>query len=110
MAEDSRPPNEAPRSIQRRSPDRVETWDLFVDELDRFGQAGSAADVLTPSTLHPDAPSGKRFGDLSRMEIDNLAKIGSTLGRRGDIVKALWERTQQQIKQQKRARNDAEQG
>jgi hypothetical protein len=110
MPEKSRPPNEVPRSIQRRAPDRVETWDLFVDEIDRFGQAGSAADVLTPSTLHPEAPSGKRFGDLSRMEIDTLAKIGSTLGRRGDIVKTLWERTQQQLKQQKRAQNDPQKG
>ena len=110
MTEESGPPHEALRSKQRRSPDRVETWDLFVDELDRFGQAGSAANVLTPSTLHPDAPSGKRFGDLSRMEIDNLAKIGSALGRRGDIVKTLWERTQQQLKQQKRAPNDSQQG
>ena len=110
MTEESGPPHEALRPIQRRSPDRVETWDLFVDELDRFGQAGSAADVVTPSTLHPDAPSGKRFGDLSRMEIDSLAKIGSALGRRGDIVKTLWERTQQQLKQQKRAPNDSQQG
>ena len=109
MTEESGP-NDVSRSIQRRSPDRVETWDLFVDELDRFGQAGSAANVLTPTTLHPDAPSGKRFGDLSRMEIDNLAKIGSALGRRGDIVKTLWERTQQQLKQQKRAQNDPQQG
>jgi hypothetical protein len=110
MPEDSRPPKEVPRSIQRRSPDRVETWDLFVDQLDRFGQAGSAAEVLTPTTLHPDAPSGKRFGDLSRVEIDSLVKIGSSLGRRGDIVKALWERTQQQLKQQKRAQNNAPDG
>jgi hypothetical protein len=106
MPEQSRPPNDVPRSIQRRSPDRVETWDLFVDELDRFGQAGSAADVLTPSTLDPDAPSGKRFGDLSRVEIDTLVKIASTLGRRGDIVKVLWEHTQQQLKRQKRPQKD----
>ena len=110
MPEEFRPPQQPPRSIQRRAPDRVETWDLFVDELDRSGQAGSAADVLTPSTLDPDAPSGKRFGDLSRIEIDTLAKIAGTLGRRGDIVKTLWERTQQQLKKQKRAQKDAPQG
>ena len=88
----------------------METWDLFVDELDRFGQAGSAADVLTPSTLDPDIPSGKRFGDLSRLEIDHLAKIASALGRRGDIVKTLWESTQQKLKRQKRAQKDPPQG
>ena len=43
---------------------REELWDLFIDELDRSGQAGSAADVIIPATLHPEAPSGKRFGEL----------------------------------------------
>ena len=109
MAKASRPPNHAPGPDERRSPDRVEIWDRFVDELDRFGQAGSAADVLTPSTLDPDAPSGKRFGDLSRVEIDTLAKIAGRLGRRGDIVKTLWLGTQQQLKRQKLAQKDASQ-
>ena len=40
-----------------------------MDALDRAGQAGNAADVLTPTALHPDAPSGKRFGDLTRVEV-----------------------------------------
>jgi hypothetical protein len=83
---------------------REEIWDQFVDALDRSGQAGSAAVVLTPTTLHPDAPSGKRFGDLSRVEIDNLAKVAGNLGRRGDVVKAMWEQTQQQLKNQKRGK------
>jgi hypothetical protein len=97
-------PDNTPPHRQRRPPDREEIWDLFIDELDRQGQAGSAADVLTPSTLDPEAPGGRRFGDLTRVEIDNLAKIAGNLGRRGDIVKTLWEQTQQQMKQQKRAR------
>ena len=37
--------------------------------LDRAGQAGNAADVLTPSAPHPDAPSGKRFGDFTRVAV-----------------------------------------
>jgi hypothetical protein len=44
-------------------------WDRFLDALDRAGQAGNAADVLTPTALHPDAPSGKRFGDLTQVEV-----------------------------------------
>jgi hypothetical protein len=88
-----------------RPPAREAIWDSFIDELDRRGQAGSAADVLTPTTLHPEAPSGKRFGDLTRVEIDNLAKIGGNLGRRGDIVKGIWEQTQQQLKIQKRKKS-----
>src|SRR4051812_12336965 len=81
----------------------LEVWDLFIDELDRRGQAGNAADVLVPSTLHPDVPSGKRFGDLSRIEIGTLAVIGGRLGRRGDIVKDIWTHTQQKLKAQARA-------
>lgn len=83
---------------------REKIWDQFVDALDRSGQAGTAADVLTPTALHPEAPSGKRFGDLSRVEIDNLAAIGSNLGRRGDVVKTMWTQTQQQLKIAKRAK------
>ena len=77
-------------------------WDGFIDELDRSGQAGSAADVLTPSSLNS---SRKRFGDLSRDEIDNLSKIAGSMGRRGDIVKAIWDQTQRQLKQQRRERS-----
>jgi hypothetical protein len=90
------------RSPHGRALDREEVWDLFIDELDRCGQAGSAADVLTPSTLDPSVPSGKRFGDLTRADIDNLSKTAGNLGRRGDVVKMLWEQTQKQLKQQKR--------
>jgi hypothetical protein len=79
-----------------------EIWDGFVDELDRQGQAGSAADVLTPSTLNS---SRKRFADLSREDIDSLAKLASNMGRRGDVVKTIWEQTQQQLKQQRRVRS-----
>jgi hypothetical protein len=110
MPDSPQPPDPPRREVQRRSPDRVESWDLFIDELDRRGQAGSAADVLMPSTLDPDAATGKRFGDLTRVEIDNLAKIAGSLGRRGDIVKQLWEQTQQQLKRQKRAQRDAPPG
>jgi hypothetical protein len=95
-----RPPpthSEHPRALQ---PEDI--WDRFIDELDLQGQAGSAADVLIPSTLDS---SGKRFGDLSRDDIDNLSKMGSNMGRRGDVVKTIWEQTQQQLKQQRRGRS-----
>ena len=76
-----------------------------MDELDRAGQAGSAADVLTPTDLHPEAPSGRRFADLTRIDIDTLVKIGVNLGRRGDVVKHMWDRTQQQIRAGKRSKS-----
>ncbi len=90
-------------SDESRPPPREELWDQFVDELDRQGQAGSAADVIVPSTLHPEAPSGKRFGELTRIDITTLAQIGGRLGRRGDVVKDIWERTQKKLKAQARA-------
>lgn len=93
-----------PRIDQARPPAREEIWDRFIDELDRCGQAGTAADVLTPTTLHPEVPGGKRFGDLTRTDIDNLAKLAGNLGRRGDVVKGMWEQTQQQLKDLKRGK------
>jgi hypothetical protein len=82
---------------------RQELWDQFIDELDRNGQAGSAADVVIPSTLHPEAPSGKRFGELTRIDIGTLVQIGNNLGRRSDVVKDIWQRTQKKLKAEARA-------
>ena len=79
-------------------------WDRFVDALDHAGQAGNAADVLTLTALHPDAPSGKRFGDLTRVEVGNLATIAQSFGRRGDAVMAMWQHTQQKLRARKRVR------
>jgi hypothetical protein len=104
MTEHTRSPQHVAPSDHTRSPHPEQVWDRFVDELDRRGQAGSAADVLTPTTLTPDAPSGKRFADLSRVEIDMLAKIGSSLGRRGDVVKTIWQQTLQRRRPQKAAK------
>jgi hypothetical protein len=86
----------------KHPPSALEVWDLFIDELDRSGQAGSAADVLVPSLL-ADAPSGRRFGELTRIEIQALVALGGRLGRRGDIIKDIWTHTQQKIKAQARA-------
>ena len=83
---------------------REELWDLFIDELDWSGQAGSAADVIIPATLHPEAPSGKRFGELTRVDVATLAQIGGSLGRRGDVIKDMWLRTQQKLKAAARAK------
>jgi hypothetical protein len=98
MSEDTRRSHRMVGLDQTRSLHPEQVWDRFVDELDRCGQAGSAADVLTPTTLERNAPSSTRFADLKRVDIDNLAKLGSSLGRRGDIVRDIWERTQQKCK------------
>ena len=104
MSDDPSASDRARRPTEKRPLDREEVWDLFIDELDRRGQAGSAADVLTPTTMEPAVPGGKRFGDLTRADIDHLAKTAANLGRRGDVVKTIWEQTQRQLKQQKRDR------
>ena len=76
-----------------------------MDALDRAGQAGNAADVLTPTALHPDAPSSKRFGDLTRVEVGNLTTIVQRIfGRSGDAVMAMWQHTQQKLRPRKRVR------
>jgi hypothetical protein len=90
-----------------RRPTPEEAWDHFIDELDRQGQAGSAAEVLVPMGLHSEAPSGRRFGDLTRVDIDTLAKIATSRGRRGDIVKDIWQQTQRKIKVQARKKPKA---
>ena len=85
-----------------RPPTREEAWDRFIDDLDRQGQGGLAAEVVVPNGLHPEAPSGKRFGDLTRIDIDTLAQMATSRGRRGDIVKGIWQQTQQKIKNEAR--------
>jgi hypothetical protein len=61
-------------------------WDRFIDALDLAGQAGHIADVELPA-LAPDLPSGKRFGDLTRADIDTLSRLASKLGRRTDMLR-----------------------
>jgi hypothetical protein len=65
-------------------------WDRFIDALDLAGQAGHIADVELPA-LAPDLPSGKRFGDLTRADIDTLSRLASKLGRRTDVITVLWQ-------------------
>jgi hypothetical protein len=65
-------------------------WDRFIDALDLAGQAGRIADVELPP-LSADVPAGKRFGELTRADIDSLSKLASKLGRRTDVIMVLWQ-------------------
>lgn len=65
-------------------------WDRFIDDLDRAGQAGSAADVTLPA-LASDLPTGTKFGDLTREDLKNLSRLANSLGRRSDVVTVLWQ-------------------
>lgn len=69
---------------------RQGAWDRFIDDLDRAGQAGSAADVIVPP-LAPDLPSGHRFADLTRIDLESLSRLAVKLGRRADVVTVLWQ-------------------
>lgn len=65
-------------------------WERFIDDLDRAGQAGSAADIEVPP-LGPGLPAGKRFGDLTRLDVESLSRVASSLGRRADVVTVMWQ-------------------
>lgn len=76
---------------------REQVWDQFIDELDRRGQAGSAADVLIPA-LGGDLVSGKRFGEITRVDVVNLSRVATALGRRGETIKTLWDDMQRKLR------------
>jgi hypothetical protein len=69
---------------------RHAVWERFIDDLDRAGQAGSAADIEVPP-LGPGLPVGQRFGDLTRTDVENLSRFANSLGRRADVVTVLWQ-------------------
>jgi hypothetical protein len=79
-------------------------WDRFVDALDRAGQAGSAADVEVPA-FGAEVPAGKRFGELTRADVDNLSRMATKLGRRTDVVKVMWD---DMLRKQKRTKQAAD--
>ena len=67
---------------------RQGAWDRFIDDLDRAGQAGSAADVIVPP-LAPDLPSGNRFADLTRGRMAVLISHRFSTTRMADRILVL---------------------
>ena len=93
------------------SPDRPQRpediWDRFIDALDHAGQReGGAHGILVPEGLAATAAAGRPFGDLTRQDIEQLARVGGALGRRGDTIVMLWQDMQQRrrgpVKRQRR--------
>jgi len=88
-----------------------ELWDRFVDALDRAGQAGGAQGVVVP-TFGTGALGGRPFGELTRDDVKQLARVGGALGRRADTITTLWDDMQRKMrgpskaarKQQRKAR------
>src|SRR4029078_8298728 len=77
---------EAPRNEPSPLFSRGEAWDRFIDELDRCGQAGTAPSVVVPE-FNLDFPFGPRFTDLTRQDVERLARYATSLGRRGDTIR-----------------------
>jgi hypothetical protein len=76
--------------VPDESTPRHTQWDRFIDALDLAGQAGRIADVELPQ-LSPELPAGKRFGELTRGDIDTLSRLANKLGRRTDVITVLWQ-------------------
>ena len=94
-------------TIDPRPPQPHEVWDRFIDELDRQGQAGSAKDVIVPA-IGLEAINGKRFGEITRVDVVNLSRIATSLGRRAYIkVCGIMERDQSHAKRRRRRREEA---
>lgn len=83
------------RSNVPRGPEQ--RWDEFIDALDRAGQAGGAQDVLVPD-IGTGMLAGRRFGDLTRDDAKQLARVASALARRGETLMMLWEDTQRKLR------------
>lgn len=74
---------------------REAAWDRFIDELDRCGQAGNVTDVTIPA-FGLDGLEGRRFSELTRVDVQQLERVAASLGRRAETVKVLWEDAQRQ--------------
>jgi hypothetical protein len=72
-----------------REPNAAEAWDRFIDDLDRAGQAGQMETVMVPA-FRVDLPAGRSFGELTKADIENLSRLAAALGRRGDVVRVMW--------------------
>jgi hypothetical protein len=76
---------------------RGSLWDKFIDALDLAGQEGRIADVEVPA-LAIDLPQGRRFGELTRHDVETLSTQAAKVGRRTEIIMALWEDMQRKKK------------
>ena len=83
-------------------------WEAFIDALDRAGQAGSLADVEVPAVA--GTPAGKRFQELTNLEVKDLSRLATSHGCRGDILVVMWRDLQWKLKQQRKAEQKARSG
>jgi hypothetical protein len=85
-----------------------DTWDAFIDALDRAGQReGGAHHVTVPEAVGLHELAGRAFGDLTIHDAKHLSHVASALGRRGDTILTLWKDTQARLRGPvKRARRD----
>jgi hypothetical protein len=87
--------------MSSQPPSDQTAWDAFIDELDRAGQAGTIEQVALPPIT--GALAGKRFGELTSADVKDLARVGGSLGRRGETLSVMWKDLQWKVKRQKKA-------
>ncbi|HET7696677.1 MAG TPA: hypothetical protein VFK57_13270 [Vicinamibacterales bacterium] len=85
-------------SLQPPSP--RSDWEAFIDVLDLAGQAGNIAGVTLPAIAGTSA--GKRFDELTSLEVKELSRLASSQGCRGEILAVMWRDLQWKVKQQKK--------
>ena len=74
-----------------RSTIQQELLDRFIDALDYARQDERVAEVVVPPLVVDLAP-GKRFGELSRSDVEHLAQQASKVGqRRADVIRGMWQ-------------------
>ena len=72
-------------------------WDRVIDALDLAGHEGKIADVEVPA-LALDLPPGRRFGELTRDDVESLSKQATKVGRRADVITVMWQDMQRKKK------------
>ena len=90
-----------PSGDEKRPARREELWDQFIDELDRAGQAGDASGVLIPADVDATM-AGRRFGELTPIDVKALVRIASSLGRRSETINTLYTDKKRRLKLQQR--------
>ena len=82
-----------------REPSPHDSWDAFIDALDRAGQReGGAHNVRIPSTIGVTALAGRAFGELTADEAKHLSRVAAALGRRSDTILTLWKDTKDRLR------------
>ncbi len=85
--------------MESRPPRPEDIWDQFIDALDRAGQNGDAQGVRVPA-FGSSVLAGRPFGELTRDDVRQLARIAGGFGRSEATILALWTDMRQRLRPQ----------